>query len=418
MRSEQTIWDRVFSTVMSDNGLNESISVDGSGNIVAGLQELQDANWNAHLYQFGPDGSPGWSTPAVISDSFYLLEGYAQSVSIDTAAGNISQANLTADLELNAGSVVFYLSNNGGTTWEPVEPGVMHRFGTHASDLRWKAELSADPFWPRAPVIHSIHVEYTAADPGQDDYEPDDTCAQAQPIDALGAAQFHTFDLTSDEDWVWFQATISQTYSIQTSETQENVATAIQVYDDCAGLPLAEVLDAPGGDVKLELTAPADGPLYLRLTNRATEEAITFNGYQVSLREIELTPVGVIVVGQAESAEDQAALDASGDLAYTALLEAGAVKANLRYYSPSPDHDADGNGSNDDISGVAELEALRDSVQDWPREQGLRMGLPFYLVLIGPGDSDQFLATPASPSLPPCSTCGWTTCRRPAGRTS
>ncbi len=389
-----TLWDRTYSSSSFYDGHNESISVDGSGNIVTGLQELQDTNYDAHLYQFAPDGSPGWSTPAVISDSFYLLEGYAQSVTIDAVAGNISQANLTADFELNAGSVAFYLSNNGGTTWESVEPGVTHRFGTHASDLRWKAELSADPYWPRAPIVHSIHIEYTAADPGQDDYEPDDSCDQAQPIDALGAPQPHTFHLTRDEDWVWFQAAISQTYSIQTSLAQENIATAIQVYDTCGGLPLAEVLDPPGSDAKLELSATADGPLYLRLTNRASEGAITQNGYQVAVREIERTPVGVIVVGQAENSEQQAALDASGDLAYIAMLEAGAAKANLRYYSPSPDHDADGNGLNDDVTGAADLDALRDGVQDWPREQGLQMGLPFFVVLIGPGDSDQFLAAP------------------------
>ena len=112
-----TLWDRTYSSSSFYDGHNESISVDGSGNIVTGLQELQDTNYDAHLYQFAPDGSPGWSTPAVISDFVYLLEGYAQSVTIDAVAGNISQANLTADFELNAGSVAFYLSNNGGTTW-------------------------------------------------------------------------------------------------------------------------------------------------------------------------------------------------------------------------------------------------------------------------------------------------------------
>ena len=56
-------------------------------------------------------------------------------------------------------------------TGSPSRPGVTHVFTTTGSDLRWRAELTADPLWPRTPVVNSLRIEYSTQIPYADDYE-------------------------------------------------------------------------------------------------------------------------------------------------------------------------------------------------------------------------------------------------------
>jgi len=60
----------------------------------------------------------------------------AQSTSIYYNVTNITGVRLTAEY---SGTISFYLSNDGGTTWEAVVPGELHTFSTTGQDLRWKA---------------------------------------------------------------------------------------------------------------------------------------------------------------------------------------------------------------------------------------------------------------------------------------
>jgi len=60
----------------------------------------------------------------------------AQSTSIYYNVTNVTGARLTTDY---SGTILFYLSNDGGTTWESVAPGELHTFSSTGQDLRWKA---------------------------------------------------------------------------------------------------------------------------------------------------------------------------------------------------------------------------------------------------------------------------------------
>jgi hypothetical protein len=89
---------------------------------------------------------------------YHTGQGRAGSLRVDTETGNIDQAMLdpTASLPPNTG-VTYWLSNNGGTQWFIVQPGVMFVFPTAGTDLRWRAELhSLSPV--RTPRIDQIRI--------------------------------------------------------------------------------------------------------------------------------------------------------------------------------------------------------------------------------------------------------------------
>jgi hypothetical protein len=84
-----------------------------------------------------------------------------QSRTVDTLAGHIRQATLTANYQANGGEVRFFLPHNGGNSWSQVIPGVTKVFSTPGSDLRWKVELEADPLLLHTPVIDSLRIDYS-----------------------------------------------------------------------------------------------------------------------------------------------------------------------------------------------------------------------------------------------------------------
>ena len=70
---------------------------------------------------------------------------------------------LTATLDVSATipvsqSVEYYLSNNGGQSWDLVTPGVPHSFATADADLRWKVVLSGNV--SDSAIIEGLRVEY------------------------------------------------------------------------------------------------------------------------------------------------------------------------------------------------------------------------------------------------------------------
>jgi hypothetical protein len=140
-----------------------SLAVSGS-NISVAWVDLRDGDPNIYTQRLTTAGARGWGADlnAVQSDHFYLPSGIAQSHTVDTTLDDITAATLTAQYILQGGNVTFYLTNNGGQHWAQVTPGVTHVFTTTGSDLRWRAELTADPTWSHTPVVNSLRIEYPA----------------------------------------------------------------------------------------------------------------------------------------------------------------------------------------------------------------------------------------------------------------
>jgi hypothetical protein len=237
-----------------------------------------------------------------------------------------------------------------------------------------------------------LRIEYSTDKPNGDDYESDDTCDQAKPIQINGGAQAHTFHQQGDTDWVWFDAVAGTTYIVQTANTEANADTSLEIHGDCTDDPPDFSDDnAFGTDARITFDAPTAGKLYVKVTNDDTT-ATTNTGYDLMVRTFTQAPVAVIVGGHDDRYSLQNHIDYITDKAYRTLLNAGVPKSNIRYFSPDPDRDVDGNGSNDDIYATATVTNVRDAVQNWSRDQGVGIGVPFYLVLADHGHYDQFLA--------------------------
>lgn len=369
-----------------------STAVDGNGNAYSVWQSENYSD--IYIQHTDPTGSRFWplDVPVNISDLFYFSEGTAESKSIDTASNPIYTATLTADYQLNSGSIRFFLSNDGAQTWFEIAEGVSVIFPTVGSDLRWRAVMQADPIWARTPVVHTIRIDYSTQSPYEDDYEPDAPCSEARPIAANGAAQAHTFHQVGDEDWVWFDAIANTTYIIQTMNVQANADTRLALYADCGQPSLATDENVDGPEAHLTWHAPFTGTAYIMASNQPASTFGVGTEYDLVMRAYPTDPVVVIVSGHADDYSSQSNIDTTADQAYLTFLDSGVPRANIRYLGPDPERDVDQNGFADDITATATLANVRTAVQDWAREQGVSLGVPFYLYLTGPGSEDHFLA--------------------------
>jgi len=318
----------------------------------------------------------------VYPDQFYFPTGTAQSRTIDTLTAAIRQATLTADYQFNGGSVQFYLTNDGGTTWAPVTPGISHVFTSTGSDLRWKAVLNVDPVRTRTPVVHSLRIDYTTQLPYADTYEPDDTCAQAQPIQINGAAQRHRFHQPDDSDWVWFDAQAGTTYTAQVANTEARVDTIVDVSDECGQPPLDTSDNAFGPGTFLTFQVPTSGRYYLVVYQKDGTIYGDETGYDLSLRVQPTLGAAIIVAGRRSTSDtSQPIISASANLAYAALLQHGFSTSSITYLNADT--------SQAGVDDVPTHDNIRDAIQEWARSR-VDAEVPLWLYLVDHGEVDRF----------------------------
>jgi hypothetical protein len=369
-----------------------TVVVNRNGNAFMMWEDRRNGNRDVYAQGINTVGNKSWLTDlqVVYPDHFYTAVGTAQSLTIDTLSANIHEATLTCNHQANGGDVQFFLTNNGGTDWFTVTPGVTHVFTTTGSDLRWRAELTADPLWPRTPVVNSLRIEYSTQVPYADDYEPDDACSQARPIAVNGAAQSHTFHQNADADWAWFDAVAGATYIVETRNISAHANTVIEPRPTCTAPPAGGGRSF-GNGYTISFTAPATGRYYLKVYNH--DPAVSGQGtdYTLSVRASRPAAVAVIVAGHDGLNSAQENITFAADRAYRIFRNAGIPIANIRYLAPQTGHDADGDGAND-IAGPPTVANVRAAVQDWARERGVALGVPFYLYLVDHGLVDRFKA--------------------------
>ena len=134
--------------------------------------------------------------------------------------------------------------------------------------------------------------------PDDGDYEPNDTCAQANSISTDGSVQLHTFHQYADKDWVSFDAISGTTYLIEAHIPADSPADVVlELYDQCAGLPLASQDYAFSPGVRLQFQAPASGPFYLKFLNHTASVFGPDVAYHLSVRGLSDEPMpGALVL--------------------------------------------------------------------------------------------------------------------------
>lgn len=368
-----------------------AVDLDSGGNAIVAWNDYIHGNSDIFLQKLNQAGSRAWlgDIQVVAPDMFAVPAGTARSRTIDTLAENIATAHLTAEAQTNGGGVQFFLSNTGGASWIPAQPGVTTVFTTAGSDLRWRADLTADLVRFQSPTIGNVRIAYSTRQVNTDAYEIDNTCAQAMPITVNGAAQTHTFHQQADADWIRFPVVADTTYIIHTPTFQQRSNPYIEVFETCAGPPVASSSPVLGAE-PVPWRTTADGTLFVKLTN----DPVTIFGeqtdYTVTVRRL-IAPVALIVGGRDNGSTLQANIDYTTDLAYRTLLQSTVPKANIRYYSPSTNRDVDGNGLHDDITGVGTAATVQDAIETWARSRGVGVDVPFFIYLADHGYYDQFL---------------------------
>lgn len=133
-----------------------------------GMAELLVANSSGNSYVYTPNLTHSTSTTYI-----------AQSSEMDSASREITIATLTADDYTPGSSAIqYYLSNNGGSSWEAVNSGEENIFAGSGSDLRWKAELTPGS----SPLIYSVTLSYNTASSSFDPGKP------ANPVECRGVS--------------------------------------------------------------------------------------------------------------------------------------------------------------------------------------------------------------------------------------
>ena len=127
----------------------------------------------------------------------------------------------------------------------------------------------------------------TPTPPPGDDYEPDNTCAQAYAIQPNGLTRSHTFHVPADQDWIKFTAPAKRTYIVEVSDTGTNADPVALVYTTCspAQPPLSGEDNPFGTSLRLEWDGASGVTYYIKLMQHDPGIYGPGTNYDVTLSE-------------------------------------------------------------------------------------------------------------------------------------
>jgi hypothetical protein len=367
--------------------LHPALSAQVGTSFVAVWNDERFGDNSIYARRFTADGSLIWAydQAAITEGSFYYSTGTVESATIDNTPDNIAGVSLIVQQTYNGGAVDYYLSNDGGQTWEEAVPGQLHAFNSVGSNLRWKAVLHASGDHLRSPIITRLTIRY-GPDVIGDAYEPDDTCAEAQPVITDGTSQQHIFHDQADTDWTVFNVISGTTYLIEAQvPTGSPVDLAAELRNQCLGLPLQVQNFAFTRGIRFQYEASSTSSLYLKLLNHNPTIYGPQVAYQLSVRVLSAASAPgalILVAGRLRVPDDlQANINHSADQIYQLFLRHG--YSDDRVYYLSTDLARPG------VDALPSLTNLQGAITSWSLD---RTGpdRPLTLYLIDHGDYDRF----------------------------
>jgi len=218
-----------------------------------------------------------------------------------------------------------------------------------------------------------------------DTYEPDDTCAQAEPISTDGIAQLHTFHQHNDNDWVSFEVNAGVEYLIEARVPPDSQADVVlELFDECSGGPSDSEDPNFSPDIRLTFTAPTDGTYYLHLLNNNPSIYGSQVTYHLSVRALQnnASPGAVILVAgrlkQNDNLQDN--IHYLTNYAYRTFLANGYSAQRMRYLATDTTLDADDDGL-EDVNYLANRTNLQAAITEWAVDKvGPDQALTLYLM--------------------------------------
>ncbi|MEM7130572.1 MAG: C13 family peptidase [Chloroflexota bacterium] len=228
---------------------------------------------------------------------------------------------------------------------------------------------------------HIVGVTYALI---EDDYEPDNTCANAKSVSADGSPQPHTFHQNGDVDWLKLATDLNASYQIEVDvPTGSPADVTLELYADCESLP-SEIWDerfTPGA--RIELNDVAFEQVYLRLTNADDSVSGVNVTYQVFITKKE-EPQGalILVAGRLRGGDRlQENIHNVTNYVYELFLGKGLTDDDITYLATSsalPGYD-----------GPATTERLKSAITEWAPQQVNSDGV-LTLYLMDHGGRDLF----------------------------
>lgn len=224
--------------------------------------------------------------------------------------------------------------------------------------------------------------------------------------------QTHTFHTPGDQDWVYFDAAQGTEYLIEARVPDDSPADVVlQVYDKCGGASTPH--DSFSPDVRVQFSAPTDGPIYLQLSNFDRDMAGPDVRYQLSVRALSATaqPGGLVLVAGRLKANDplQADIHAVTNAVYRLFLAQGYPPERIYYLATDFNLDADRNPATADVDALTSRERLRYALTQWPADAQLGLGTdrPLTVYLMDHGEYDQLFLDGRNEKVTPDDLNGW-----------
>ena len=175
--------------------------------------------------------------------------------------------------------------------------------------------------------------------PSDGDYEPNDTCAQANIIPTDGTVQAHTFDSVGDDDWVAFYATSGISYVVQARIPPTSTADVIlELHDSCdvgGSFDSSDPTFSP--DIRFTFEAPASGVYYLHFYNYVPSTYGPEAVYHLSVQALQdIVPTGALILAAGRYRADdplQPNINHVTDALYQLAQEHGCAAEQIYYLS-------------------------------------------------------------------------------------
>jgi hypothetical protein len=187
------VWTNLATNVSSINGANQINTILAYGTVTLYISSATGAFLS---FQIG-----------------YVTNKNSFSLKLNSTSQTINSATLTAtDSKPTNTAITYYLSNNGGSTWNAVTSGSPYTFSTATSDLRWKANLTTTDASVTPSVTGvAINYNYLNSNSGTMDL-------------AYDATQAVTPTLLSWNDTL--PANTAMTFKIRTASTSNGLSSA------------------------------------------------------------------------------------------------------------------------------------------------------------------------------------------------
>lgn len=149
--------DKVFSGTAYDSIRFLDLIPTGTNTLVYACMTSQMPTDYLLVQAFDTNGNTAYSSERqmFMTDPLVYSMEYGISSRVNTGE-NVNWAAITVTDELRGGQLVYWLSNDGGTTWNPAEPGLPVVFSSTGNDLRWGVDLYADYYLEHSPYVTSI----------------------------------------------------------------------------------------------------------------------------------------------------------------------------------------------------------------------------------------------------------------------